>query len=200
MNMDDGGSLIYGIGALLLVVTALASRRLPLGALAKMILAWVAIFALLFIVISYRFELKQVWNHLKSDIAGTGNQQQSGSEVRLKRDDDGHFSAVLKVNGAPVKFLVDTGATMTSMSAKAAESGNIDIDRSAIPVIVDTANGAVKDWRASASLVSLGNIEIKDHAILVSDNLSDDQNLLGMNFLDELSSWRVEGDAMILVP
>lgn len=52
MNIDDGGSLIYGIGGLLLVVSALAARRLPLGTLFKMILSWIAIFALLFIVIS----------------------------------------------------------------------------------------------------------------------------------------------------
>jgi aspartyl protease family protein len=51
-----------------------------------------------------------------------------------------------------------------------------------------------------ASLVTFEGITINDHPVLVSDNLSDDQNLLGMNFLDEMSSWRVEGDYMILVP
>jgi aspartyl protease family protein len=200
MNMDQGGSLLYGVAALLLVVSSLAARRLPLGILAKMVLAWVAVFGVLFIIISYRFEFKQVWQHIKSDISGTGNQQQSGNAVRLKRGDDGHFSAVLKINGASIPFLVDTGATMTSMSASAADAAKIDVDRSAIPVIVDTANGAVKDWRAKASLVALENILIEDHSVLISDNLSDDQNLLGMNFLDKLRSWRVEGDEMILVP
>ncbi len=200
MNMDEGGSLIYGIGALLLIVSSLAARRLPLGSLAKMVLAWVAIFAVLFVVFSYRFELKQVWNHVKSDILGTGNQQQSGKEVRIKRGDDGHFSAMLNVNGKPIEFLIDTGATMTSMSAQASDKAGVVVDRSTYPVIVDTANGAVKDWRAVASLVALEGITINDHPVLVSDNLSGDQNLLGMNFLDEMSSWRVEGDLMILVP
>lgn len=200
MNMEDGGSIVYGIGALVLVIAALAARRLPLGSLAKMLLAWVAIFALLFGIISYRSDFAQVWRHIKSDLTGTGNQQQVGNEVRLKRDDDGHFSAVLQVNGTPVTFLVDTGATITSMSSKVADGAKIDVDRSAYPVIVDTANGAVKVWRANASLVSLENIVVKDHPILVSEALSDDQNLLGMNFLDELQSWRVEGDMMILVP
>ncbi len=200
MNMDQSGSLLYGVAALLLVVSSLAARRLPIGTLGKMVLAWLAVFGVLFIIVSYRFELKQVWEHVKSDISGTGNQQQSGNVVRLKRGDDGHFSAVLKVNGSSIPFLVDTGATMTSMSASAADAAKIDIDRSSIPVIVDTANGAVKDWRAKASLVSLENIVIEDHSVLISDNLSEDQNLLGMNFLDKLSSWRVEGDIMILVP
>ncbi len=200
MNMDDGGSLIYGIGALLLLVSALAARRLPLGALAKMILAWVAIFAVLFIIIGYRFELKQVWKHVKSDMIGTGNQQQSGKEVRLKRGDNGHFSAMMQINGKPIEFMVDTGATMTSISAQAADISGITVDRTSYPVIVDTANGAVKDWRAVASVVALEGIKIKEHPVLVSDNLSDDQNLLGMNFLDGMSSWRVEGDYMILIP
>jgi aspartyl protease family protein len=183
MNMDDGGSLIYGIGALLLMVSSLAARRLPIGSLAKMTLAWLAIFAALFIAISYRFEFKQIWNHVKSDISGTGNQQQFGKEVRLKRGDDGHFSAILRVNGKPISFMVDTGATMTSMSSKSSDFAEVNVDRTAYPVIVDTANGAVKDWRATANLISLEAITINNHNILVSDGLSDEQNLLGMNFL-----------------
>jgi aspartyl protease family protein len=198
--MDDGGSLIYGFGGLLLVISALVARRLPMSALFKMILSWTVIFALIFVVISYRFELKQVWSHLQADLAGTSNQQQIGKQVRLQRGDDGHFSAVLNVNGTAIPFLVDTGATMTSMSAKSAESARVVVDRSSYPVIVETANGTVKDWRAKLSLVSLENIALQDHSILISDSMADDQNLLGMNFLNELSSWRVEGDVMVLVP
>ncbi len=200
MNVDDGGSLIYGIGGLLLVISALAARRLPLGTLSKMILSWMVIFALLFIFISYRFELKQVWSHLEADLAGTSNQQQIGKQVRLQRGDDGHFSAVLNVNGSAIPFLVDTGATMTSMSSKSAEAAKVVVDRSSYPMIVETANGTVKDWRAKLSLVSLENIVLQDHSILISDSMADDQNFLGMNFLNELSSWRVEGDVMVLVP
>jgi aspartyl protease family protein len=200
MNMDDGASIVYAVGALILLISSLAARRLPLGSVAKMLLAWVAIFSVLFVIVSYRFEFKQIWNHVKADILGTGNQQQSGSTVRLKRNDDGHFYAVVRVNGKPVQFLVDSGATMTSLSAEAAKIAGIEADRSAVPVIVDTANGAVKDWRAVANVMALESISIKDHAVLISDNLSEDQNLIGMNFLDELNSWRVEGDFMILVP
>ncbi len=200
MNMDDGASIVYAVGALVLLIGSLAARRLPLGSVAKMLLAWIAIFSVLFVVFSYRFEFKQIWNHVKADILGTGNQQQSGSTVRLKRNDDGHFYAVVRVNGKPVNFLVDSGATMTSMSAEAAKSAGIDFDRSAVPVIVGTANGAVKNWRATANVMALESISVKDHTVLISDNLSEDLNLIGMNFLDELNSWRVEGDFMILVP
>jgi aspartyl protease family protein len=200
MNMDDGASIVYAVGALILLIGSLAARRLPLGSVAKMLLAWVAIFSMLFVIVSYRAEFKQIWNHVKADILGTGNQQQTGSTVRLTRHDDGHFHAAVRVNGKPVQFLIDSGATMTSLSAEAAEMAGIVVDRSTVPVIVETANGAVKDWRAVANAMALESILIKDHSVLISDNLSDDQNLLGMNFLDELNSWRVEGDFMILVP
>jgi aspartyl protease family protein len=200
MNMEDGGSIVYAAGALILLVSALAARRLPIATMAKMILAWAAVFAVLFVVISYRFEIKQMWSHVKSDLSGTGSQDTSGKNVRLKRGDDGHFSAVVDVDGTPVTFLIDTGATVTSMSAKAAKSAKISVDRSTYPVIVETANGAVRDWRAVAQRITIGSIVLTDHTVLVSDNLSDDQNLLGMNFLNELRSWSVEGDYMILVP
>jgi aspartyl protease family protein len=198
--MEDNVSIVYAVGALILVVSSLAARRLPVGSLAKMAAAWVAVFALLFLVIGYRFEIKQIWNHVKSDFAGTGNQQVSGDGVRLKRGDDGHFSAVLQINGHPVEFLIDTGATVTSLSAKSAGDAGIDVNRSGFPVIVDTANGRVKDWRAVAQKMVLETIIVNDHPVLISDALSDDQNLIGMNFLDQLASWRVEGDFMILVP
>jgi len=51
--METGGSLIYALGAMALVVSALAARRLSFGETAKMILAWVAIFGVLFVIFSY---------------------------------------------------------------------------------------------------------------------------------------------------
>jgi len=103
------------------------------------------------------------------------------------------------VNGNPVTFLVDSGATVTSLSSQTAAEIGIDVDRSAFPVIVSTANGNAKAWRAQISEMKVETISVRGHMVFISDNLGD-TNLLGMNFLDELSSWRVQGDVMTLEP
>jgi predicted aspartyl protease len=69
--MEDGPSLIWGVTCAILLIASLAARRLPLGQVAKMSLAWVAIFAALFAVFSFRFEFQAIWQRVKADINGT---------------------------------------------------------------------------------------------------------------------------------
>ncbi len=197
--MESSGEVLYAIVGLVLVVSALAARKISLGETAKMIFVWIAIFAVLFVIFSFRVEFKQVWSRVKSDFAGSANQTVSGSTVRLTRGDNGHFSALAYVNGKPVPFMVDSGASVTSISSDTASAIGLEVDRSSYPVIVSTANGSTKAWRANVKSIRVENITLNDHAIMVSDTLGD-INLLGMNFLDELRSWRVERDTMVLEP
>lgn len=197
--MESGAELIYGLGALILMVSALAARRISLGETLRLGLAWIAIFAFLFAIFSFRPEIKLIWERVKSDWAGTANQNVVGNDLRLTRGDDGHFSVQARVNGKAVNFLVDSGATTTTISGDTANQIGLEIDRSAFPVILSTANGNSQAWRATLNNMRVENITISEHNILVSDTLGD-INLLGMNFLDELNSWRVEGAYMILEP
>lgn len=200
MNIgEDGPSMIWGIVMVMLLIASLAARRLPLGQVAKMALVWVAIFAGLFVIFSFRPEITTVWNRVKADFAGTANQSVSSETVILTRRDDGHFWARVKINGSDVDFMVDSGATMTAVSSDVAIEAGIEIDDSGYPVVISTANGRIMAKRGSAASVELGPIKLTDHAMTVSDNLGE-TNLLGMNFLDSLSGWTVEKDVMTLRP
>ncbi|WP_196490477.1 retroviral-like aspartic protease family protein, partial [Erythrobacter donghaensis] len=64
---------------------------------------------------------------------------------------------------------------------------------------IDTANGMVEADRATIADLRVGSLAMRGHDVLISDGLGE-TNLLGMNFLSELESWRVEGSSMILVP
>lgn len=198
MNMaEDGPSLIWGVVCAMLLIGSLAARRLPLGQVAKMTLAWVAIFAGLFVIFSFRPEISMVWNRVKADFAGTANQSVSSESVILTRRDDGHFWAQVQVNGRDIDFMVDSGATTTAVSRDVANEAGIEVDDSGYPVVISTANGRIMAKRATASSVELGPIKLTDHAMTVSDSLGE-TNLLGMNFLDSLSGWTVEKDVMTL--
>jgi aspartyl protease family protein len=197
MNSADGPSLVWGIVSLLMVVSALAARRLPLGHTLKMALAWIAIFAGMFVVFSFRPEIKAIWQRVSSDLAGTANQNIEGGKITLTRGDDGHFQILGTANGKPIQFLVDSGVTSTTISSDAAQDVGVEVDRSSFPVFLDTANGTAKAFRAEIAVFKLNTIELKEMKVLVSDTLGD-TNLLGMDFLSGLRSWRVEGDKMIL--
>ncbi len=200
MNMaQDGPSLIWGVVCVLMLIGSLAARRLPLGQVAKMALAWVAIFAALFAVFSFRFEAKAVWERVKADFSGTSGQSIDGESIALKRQDDGHYWLQADINGQAVDFMIDSGATTTAMNAKSAAEANVDVDTEGYPVILSTANGEVTAKRGSVQSMQVGPHKLVDHKVVVSENFGD-TNVLGMNFLDSMKSWKVEDNIMTLQP
>jgi aspartyl protease family protein len=197
MSGDQAGNLIYGLVCLMLVASSLAARRLPLGQTLKMALAWVAIFAAVFAVFSFRYELLAVWNRMKAEAMGSSTA--ADGTLRLRAGDGGHYFVDAEVNGRAVRFMVDSGATTTSMWTATARAAGVTIDETGFPVVVETANGMAQMQRGRIARLRVGPIERADFPVLVSDTLGDD-NLIGMNFLETLKGWRVEGNEMVLNP
>lgn len=195
--MEDGPSLIWGVVCVLLLVSSLAARRLPLGYVAKAGLAWIAIFATLFAIFSFRFEFIGIWERVKADISGTAGQNVSGEAIELRRQDDGHYWLMVNINGKPVRFMVDSGATMTAINATTARESGVEAD--GYPVILGTANGRVAAKRANVRSLVIGPHRIENHPVVVSESFGD-VNVLGMNFLNSMQSWRVEANMMVLRP
>ena len=195
--MEDGPSLIWGVACILLLVSSLAARRLPLTYIAKAALAWIAIFAALFAIFSFRFEFISIWERVKADISGTAGQSISGEAIELRRQDDGHYWITVDINGKPVRFMVDSGATMTAINATTAKEAGVEAN--GYPIILSTANGRVAAKRATVLSLVVGPHKIENHPVVVSESFGD-VNLLGMNFLNNMQSWRVEANKMILIP
>lgn len=197
--MEDGPSLIWGVIMVILLVSSLAARRLPMGQVAKMSLAWVAIFAALFAIFSFRFEFQAIWERIKSDFAGTAGQSVSSEAIEVKRQDDGHYWLQAEINGNPTRFMIDSGATTTAVNAKTAVDANVAVDSGGYPVIISTANGRVTAQRGVVQSLQVGPHKLVDHNVVVSESFGD-TNVLGMNFLDSMKSWKVEGNIMTLQP
>jgi aspartyl protease family protein len=195
--MEDGPSLIWGVVCILLLVSSLAARRLPLTYIAKAALAWIAIFAALFAIFSFRFEFISIWERVKADISGTAGQSISGEAIELRLQDDGHYWITVDINGKPVRFMVDSGATMTAINATTAKEAGVEAN--GYPIILSTANGRVAAKRATVQSLVVGPHKIENHPVVVSESFGD-VNLLGMNFLNDMQSWRVEANKMILIP
>ena len=112
---------VYLLMALMLVLGTLMTRREPAAKLLTMALAWVAIFAAGFVLFTFRDNLGWVAQRLKAEAVGTPVEQ--GRETRIPMAIDGHFWVDAKLNGHDVKFLVDSGATMTTDRPGNARSG-----------------------------------------------------------------------------
>ncbi|MDP4872051.1 MAG: TIGR02281 family clan AA aspartic protease [Sphingorhabdus sp.] len=195
--MEDGPSLIWGVVCIVLLLSSLAARRLPLGYVAKAAFAWIAIFAALFAIFSFRFEFKAVWERVRADISGTAGQSVSGEEITIRRQDDGHYWLQVDVNGKPVRFMIDSGATITAVNGNTARETGIEVDADGYPVFLSTANGRVTAQRVIIQSLKIGTHEIGQHNVVVSESFGD-TNVLGMNFLDSMQSWKVEANVMTL--
>lgn len=190
----DGPSLVYAIVALVFVASSLIGMRMKVGQALKMVLAWVAIFAVGFIIFSFRSEFSAIGQRLRAEATGTPISQ--SGVVRIPISEDGHFWAWGKLNGDDVRFMVDSGASVTTVSRATAEAADMAIGNEKI--MVSTANGTVLATRGQADSLEIGSIRREQFRVDINEQ--DDVNLLGMNFLASLQGWGVEGNYLVLRP
>jgi aspartyl protease family protein len=112
---------------------------------------------------------------------------------------DGHFWVLASINGVKTRMLVDSGATVTAVSEATARAAHIDTGRGLTPVVLRTANGVAPAETGSVDELRAGNIVARNLKVVTAPGLGG-LDVLGMNFLSQLQSWRVEGQTLILVP
>ncbi|WP_155265181.1 retropepsin-like aspartic protease family protein [Sphingomonas segetis] len=185
---------VYILMAMMLVLGALMSRREPMAKLVTMAMAWVVIFAAGFVLFTFRDDFGYLAERLKAEALGSPVTE--GAVTRIPMAIDGHFWVHAKLNGQNVKFLVDSGATMTTIDRQTAKEAGVKVSPRA-DEFVRTGNGIIRVARGRADELSVGSIVRRNIGLQVADN--DDLNVLGMNYLSTLSRWGVEGRWLILV-
>ena len=195
MSNDTMLGGLYLLMAIMLILGTLMMRRERIAKMLTMLLAWVAIFAAGFVLFTFRDNFGWVGQRLKAEALGTPVRQ--GSETRIPMALDGHFWVDATVNGRPVKFLVDSGATMTTIDRQTALAARVPISPRE-DEYVRTGNGIIRVSSGRAAEIQVGGIVRHDVGLQIADN--DDLNVLGMNFLSSLSRWGVEGRWLVLVP
>jgi aspartyl protease family protein len=192
------GSLWY-ILAIVLVGSALIGRRMRLGSLLGMLLAWVVIFCVVLSLFSFRRELGMVKDRVRSEVTGVPRQRTQGQALRVAVSADGHYWVDGALNGTPTRFLIDSGASVTALSESAARAAGLNVDETGFPMIMQTANGQVEAHRSNVATLSLGPIHASDLPVVVSPAFGE-INVIGMNMLSRLKSWGVQDGEMVLTP
>ena len=184
---------LYIVIALTLVIGTLISRREPIAKLLVIALAWLAVFGAGFVLFTFRDDLSYLGQRLQAE--ATGEPVQVGNTLRIPMAMDGHFWVDAVVNGQPVKFLVDSGATMTTVDQETAQRTGIAIDPLRTQV-VRTGNGMIRVAAGRADNISIGDIRREGVGLHITERA--EINVLGMNFLSSLNRWGVEGRWLVL--
>lgn len=193
MNEGDTPRLLYLVILIVAVASSLIGMRLPVGKVVRMLLAWVAIFGIFFMIFAFRGEFASLGQRLRAE--ATGAPIDTGEEIRIPIAEDGHFWVNATVNGATARFLVDSGASMTGISADLAHEAGVAATGIGY---ISTANGRAQVSRGVADRFQVASVSRTDYPLLINSN--DDTNIIGMNFLSSLRSWRVESNYLVLRP
>jgi len=194
--------LLYaGLAIAALIAVNIVTRHIPLIGSLLRFAVWGVVVVLVIGAVQQRSLFDPYFAKLTHflDLQPADDQQVSGGELRIPMSRDGHFWVRARVNGVERKLLVDSGATITALSVDTAEAAGLVPEKSPFPIILKTANGAVAARTSRVATLRIGNVVARNLPVVVSPSFGDTE-VIGMNFLSKLKSWRVEGDTLILEP
>ena len=117
-------------------------------------------------------------------------------DTRVRRSPNGHFYVTALVNGQPVRFVVDTGATTVALTVEDARRAGVRFDPASFEVIGQGAAGPVRGQQTHLSSVELDGKERLHVRAAVLEGA--DISLLGQSYLSRLGSIQMQGDMMVL--
>lgn len=125
-----------------------------------------------------------------------GAMRTGGDRVALTADARGHFVTAGSIEGKPVQFMVDTGATVVAIGQGEADRMRLDY-KSGRPVRMATANGSTQGWMVKLRQVRIGDVTVYDVDAVITPAAMP-AVLLGNSFLNRFNMRR-DGDQMMLV-
>jgi aspartyl protease family protein len=204
----QAASALFLILVISMVASGLLARRQPAVRLLTWAIAWVVLIFggyLLFRAIEPQITKWQQDRRsgdvmIAPDSAGpqsSATETVGGTVLKVPMSNDGHYWVDAQVNGQSVRFLIDSGASTTALGQQTASTLALLPDSGSNMVMVQTANGPVSAQRAIVAEMDVGPIRAAQLPVIVSPAFGT-VNVLGMNFLGKLKSWRVEDGVMIL--
>jgi aspartyl protease family protein len=198
--LDDNGSLArlsYLLGWLALAGGGLvfAIRRQPLRQLRNAAI-WLGIGLLLVVAYSFREEIAP---RLMGELLPQRGIANGDGSVTFRAGRDGYFHVEAQVDGAPIRFLVDTGASQIVLSPADARRLGFDLDALSYTQVTETANGLGRSAPVTLREVTVGGLRLAEVGASVN-RAEMSESLLGMSFLRRLGGFEVSGDRLTLRP
>jgi aspartyl protease family protein len=128
---------------------------------------------------------------------GTSFSVSANTVERVYKDANGMFRAAGSINGYPVSFLVDTGASIVAMNSVQAKRLGIQYLLNGVATVVSTASGKVTAYNVQLDNVAIGRIKLTGIEAVVIEGSHPEEVLLGMSFLGRLNV-KNENEVMML--
>ncbi|MEM8631158.1 MAG: TIGR02281 family clan AA aspartic protease [Pseudomonadota bacterium] len=191
MTGDDYGRLAYLVllGAAVGGYFLVAERR-NIGKLFRQAALW----GLIFLGVIAGFGL---WGDIRDDVVPRQSYVAEEGRIEVPRSPDGHYYLTLRVNDAPIRFVVDTGASQVVLTQEDARRAGIDPGSLAYVGRAHTANGLVSTAPVTLQSVELG--PVSDARVRAQVNGGEmRESLLGMSYLDRYGSLEIRDGRLIL--
>jgi aspartyl protease family protein len=188
---DQIASLVY-LSLLTAVIGGwfVVSQRRQVGRLAQYAAIWGFIFLGAIVAVG-------LWGDIRETVAPRQSVMMEGARVELPRAVDGHFYVTMEVNGAPIRFVIDTGASELVLSRADAARAGIEPDGLIFSGRAFTANGMVETAPVTLASVVLGGVA--DTGVPAVVNAGEmPESLLGMSYLERFSRMEISGGRMVM--
>ena len=193
MNADDSAQLIYL--ALLggaIVMWFFSQNRASLGKVTQQALVWAFIFIGVIAVVG-------LWGDIRQTVSPGHAVRIEGEQIIVPRASDGHYYLQADINGKPVVFVVDTGATEIVLTQADAKRAGIDTNDLTYIGRANTANGTVSTAPVRLDSFSIGPVEHHGIRAVVNGGQMEG-SLLGMSYLQRFNSIEITGGRLVLTP
>lgn len=160
-------------------------------------LAWIAVFALMATAYTIRGDLSGLGSRVLGNLMPHRAVKKTDNSMAFQRGADGHFHVLGEVNGRPVRFLVDTGASGVVLTPRDAESLGWKLEDLSFDRLFETANGRVRGASVVLEELRLGGVVFKGFPASVNE-ADMGESLLGMSFFNRLEGFAIRGDELVL--
>ena len=135
------------------------------------------------VVAVFEYRGRTLERQLDGRVHAAAESPKGHDDVLIFRDKWGMFKTVGSINGLPVKFLVDTGASSVAMNSAQARRLGVDFRVQGEPIYVSTASDVTQAYQLKLDVVKVGSIQLRNVTAVVMDGAQPTDVLLGMSFL-----------------
>lgn len=167
-----------------------AQNRNSLGKVTQQALVWALIFVGVIAAVG-------LWGDIRNTVLPGQAVVAEGGRIELSRANDGHYYMTADVNGQPIRFVVDTGASQIVLTKADAEMAGLATEDLAFVGRAYTANGEVRTAPVRLARVEVGPLVDEDVRAVVNEGELD-QSLLGMEYLQRFSSVEITNGTLVL--
>jgi aspartyl protease family protein len=190
--------LAFGLVAVSLIASLAHRYRGRFGAVARDALIWCGITLALVAGYAYRDQFAPIVDRIKGELNPGAPITTTPGVVEIARRRDGHYLIDMLANDAKLSFVFDTGASSVVIRAEDARKIGVDPDKLDYGMPISTANGASRAAQITLDRLAVGSIAQTRVRALVARPGALRENLLGMSFLERLSSFGVEKERLVL--